>query len=504
MEIITGILSALSWEAIIANMAGVFLGIIFGVIPGLTAVTGIAILIPLTFGMPVMTGMSALLGVYVGAIYAGSVTAILVNTPGTAAAAATLLEGPALREKGFAGKALTMTTVASFLGGIFSCIALIVISPQLANLAMRFGPPEYFALALFGLSIVAGLSKGALLKGITAALVGLLISTIGTDPVTGTIRFTMGSTHLLNGLSFVPALIGLFAVSQVFIKIKEKDTLSGENPEVPSDKLTWKEFRANWKNILLSSIVGTFIGIIPATGSGTASYIAYDQVRRFSKKPDQFGKGTLEGIAATETANNAVTGGALIPLLTLGIPGDVVTAVILGGLMIQGLTPGPLLFQDHADTVYGMFTALILANVFMLLFGLLAVGLFVKVLRIPQGVLMPFIIVFCVLGGFAVNNSSFDVWIVLLFGVIGYLMVRFDFPLPPMLLALILAPLLESNFRRAMIMSGQDLSIFITRPICLLFLGITFLVILRSTYEEWKMHREMKKKPPQNGSSISA
>lgn len=485
MEILAGILSALSPEAIIANMAGVILGMVFGVIPGLTAVTGIAILIPLTFSMSVVTGMSALLGVYVGAIYAGSITAILINTPGTAAAAATLLEGPALREKGMAGKALTMTTVASFVGGLFSCIALIIISPQLAKLAMKFGPPEYFALALFGLSIVAGLSKGAMLKGITAALVGLLISTIGTDPVTGTIRFTMGNPNLLNGLSFVPALIGLFAVSQVFIKLIEKDCYA-EMPKVPKDKLTWREFKSNWKNILLSSVIGTFIGIIPATGSGTASYISYDQVRRISKHPEEFGKGTLEGIAATETANNAVTGGALIPLLTLGIPGDVVTAVILGGLMIQGLTPGPLLFVEHAETVYGMFTSLVLANIFMLIFGLLAIRLFVKVLRIPQGVLLPFIIVFCVLGGFAVNNSGFDVWVVLLFGLMGYVMMRLDFPLPAMLLALILAPLLESNFCRAMIMSGGNLSIFVTRPICLLFLVVTAIVLIRAAYEEIK------------------
>lgn len=488
MEIVSGILSALSFEAILANMFGVILGIIFGVIPGLTAVTGIAILIPLTFSMSVTTGMSALLGVYVGAIYAGSVTAILINTPGTAAAAATLLEGPALREKGMAGKALGMTTIASFVGGIISCVALVVISPQLANLAMEFGPPEYFMLALFGLSIVAGLSKGAMLKGITAALVGLLISTIGTDPVTGTIRFTMGTPYLLNGLSFVPALIGLFAVSQVFVKLQDKGCHEPV-PEVPKDKLTWKEFRSNWKSILVSSVVGTIVGIIPATGSGTASYIAYDQVRRISKNKDTFGKGTLEGIAATETANNAVTGGALIPLLTLGIPGDVVTAVILGGLMIQGLTPGPLLFVDHADTVYGMFTSLVLANIFMLIFGLLAIRLFVKVLRIPQGVLMPFIIVFCILGGYAVNNSGFDVWIVLLFGLLGFLMERMRFPLPPMLLALILAPLLESNFRRTMIMSGQDLSIFVTRPICLLFLVITVAVLGSSAYSEWKARR---------------
>ena len=492
MEFLSGIMAALSLEAIIANMAGVALGMIFGVIPGLTAVTGIAILIPLTFGMSTVTGMSALLGVYVGAIYAGSITAILINTPGTAAAAATLLEGPALREKGMAGKALTMTTVASFVGGIISCGALIVISPQLASLAMQFGPPEYFALALFGLSIVAGLSKGAILKGISAALVGLLVSTIGTDPVTGTIRFTFGSPDLLNGLSFVPALIGLFAISQVFIKLLDKNCVE-QVPEVPKDRLTWKEFRSNWKSIGLASAIGTLVGIIPATGSGTASYIAYDQARRFSKHPEEFGKGTLEGIAATETANNAVTGGALIPLLTLGIPGDVVTAVILGGLMIQGLTPGPLLFAEHADTVYGMFTSLLLANVFMLVFGLLAIRLFVKVLRIPQNVLLPLIIVFCVLGGYAVNNSGFDVWVVFFFGLLGYIMMRFDIPLPPMLLALILSPLLESNFRRAMVMSGNDLSVFVTRPISLLFIAITVIVLGFTIIEEIRKRRKAAK-----------
>lgn len=491
-EILTGILFALAPAALLANLAGVALGIVFGALPGLTATMGLALLIPLTFGMPPVVAFSALLGVYVGAVYAGSITAILVGTPGTAAAAAALLEGPALTRKGEAKKALTMTTVASVLGGIFSCIVLIFVSPQLAKVALTFGPPEYFALAVFGLSIVAGVSGKSLLKGIIAGLIGLFIATIGMDPIDGTNRFTLGNVNLLNGINVVPALVGLFAISEVLTRIEGKSEQLKSKFTNSSIGLKAADLKKNWFNILRSSAIGTFIGIIPATGSGVASFVAYNEAKRAAKDKESYGKGNIDGIAATESANSAVTGGALVPLLTLGIPGDVITAVMLGALMIQGLTPGPMLFTTNGDVVYGIFAALILANIFMLFLGLGATKIFPKLLRIPEGILMPVIVVLCILGSYSIANSMFDVFIMLLFGILGYIMLKVELPLAPLLLALILAPIAETNFRRSMLLSQQDLSIFFTRPISLVILSVTFLVIGKIALNEMKKFRKEK------------
>jgi len=351
--------SACSMEALVANFIGVALGIVFGALPGLTAVMGVALLIPLTFGFPAVIAFSALLGMYCGAIYAGSITAILVGTPGTAAAAATMLEGPKFTARGESLKALEMTTIASFIGGIFSCIVLATVAPQLAHFALDFSAPEYFSLGIFGLTIVATLSEGALLKGCIAALLGMLISMIGMDPLSGNLRMTFDSPDLINGVSLVPALVGLYALSQVLVTIE--DVFMGRKlstAEISRKGISLPDLWANRAALIRGSLFGTFIGIVPATGSGTASFAAYSETKRHSKHPELFGKGTLEGIAATESANNAVTGGALIPLLTLGVPGDVVTAIMLGALMIQGMTPGPLLFQEQGTLVYSIFIAL--------------------------------------------------------------------------------------------------------------------------------------------------
>lgn len=491
-DILAGILFAVAPVALLANLAGVALGIVFGALPGLTATMGLALLIPLTFGIPPVVAFSALLGVYVGAVYAGSITAILVGTPGTAAAAAALLEGPALTRKGEAKKALTMTTVASVLGGIFSCIVLIFISPQLAKVALTFGPPEYFALAIFGLSIVAGVSGKSLLKGVIAGLIGLFIATIGMDPINGTNRFTFGNVNLLNGINVVPALVGLFAISEVLTRIEGKSEQLKSKIGSSSIGLKASDLKKNWFNLLRSSAIGTFIGIIPATGSGVASFVAYNEAKRVAKDKESFGKGNIDGIAATESANSAVTGGALVPLLTLGIPGDVITAVMLGALMIQGLTPGPMLFTTNGDVVYGIFAALIIANIFMLFLGLGATKIFPKLLRIPEGVLMPIIVVLCILGSYSIANSMFDVLIMLFFGLLGYVMLKVELPLAPLLLALILAPIAETNFRRSMLLSQQDLTIFLTRPVSLVILVVTFLVIGKIALNEFKKVRNEK------------
>lgn len=485
--ILDGILSALSLNAILANLMGVVLGIIFGALPGLTAAMGVALLIPLTFGMPSVEAFSALLGMYCGAIYGGCITAILVGTPGTVSAAATMLEGPALTAKGESRKALDMATVASFIGGIFSALALVSVAPLLARAAMSFSAPEYFAVAVFGLTIVASLSQGQLVKGLISACLGLFFATIGLDPVTGDMRNTFDMPDLFNGLALVPVLVGLFAMSQVLNTVE--DVIRGvqlKSGAISKQGLTLRDLTSNAFNFLRSSVIGTAIGIIPATGVSAATFFAYSEARRHSKTPQLFGKGCLEGIAATESSNNAVCGGALIPLLTLGVPGDIVTAIMLGALMIQGLTPGPLLFIEHPVTVYGIFAAFIIANVLMLVCGLAAVRGANKITAIPSGVLMPIVVTLCVIGGFAVNNSTFDLCIVAVFGVLGYLMLKCRFPLPPLLLAMILEPIAESNFRRALSISHNDYAIFYTSPVVCVMLGLSALVLIKSFYDEYR------------------
>ena len=479
--------AACGFEALLANLLGVALGIVFGALPGLTAVMGVALLIPLTFGLPPVVAFSSLLGMYCGAIYAGSITALLVSTPGTAAAAATMLEGPRLTARGESLRALEMTTVASFIGGVFSCFILAGVAPQLARFALNFSAPEYFALGIFGLTIVATLSEGALLKGCIAACLGLLIAMVGMDPLTGNLRLTFDSANLINGVSLIPALVGLYALSQVFLTCEDifrGKRLSAVN--ISRKGISLAEIWANRSALLRGSLIGTFIGIVPATGSGTASFAAYSEAKRNSRHPEAFGKGAIEGLAATESANNAVTGGALIPLLTLGIPGDVVTAVILGALMIQGMTPGPLLFQEQGALVYSIFISLLLANVFMLVLGMASVRVFSKIVSIPGGILMPLVTTLCVVGGYALNNSNFDLGVMAVFGILGWIMTKASIPLAPLLLAMILSGIIETNVRRARSISDNDYTVFLTRPVCAVFLCISLFILFNLLRKEWK------------------
>lgn len=477
-DVLDGLIFAILPLAILANFLGVLLGIVFGALPGLTATMGLALLIPLTIGLDPIVAFSALLGVYVGSIYAGSITAVLIGTPGTAAAAAALLEGPALTKKGEAKKSLMMVTIASVIGGLFSCITLAVVAPQLARFALSFGPPEYFALALFGISIVAGVSGKSLVRGLIAGSIGLFIATIGIDPITGISRYTFDNVNLLSGIDIVPALVGLFAISEVLTRLENNNKTIKEKIIESKIGLKIVDLTRNWFNLLRSSVIGTFIGIIPATGSGVAGYVAYNEAKRASKEKEKWGQGNIDGLAATESSNSAVTGGALIPLLTLGIPGDVITAVMLGALMIQGLTPGPMLFTNNGDIVYGIFFSLIIANIFVLIVGLAGTKIFPKLLNIPENILMPIIVVLCILGSYAISNSMFDVIVMFVFGLLGYILLKFEIPLAPLLLALILAPILEKNFMRSILISNGDFSIFFTRPISLTVILVTLLVII--------------------------
>ena len=477
-------------ECLWAIFVGVFGGTVIGALPGLTATMGVALLIPLTFGMDPVIGLNMLIGIYVGGIYGGCISSILVKTPGTPASAATVLDGYPLAQKGQAMKALGMATIASGIGGLFSCVVLAFMAPALASMALKFGPVEYFSLAAFGLAIIASLSSD-ILKGILVGCLGMLLSCIGADPIGGVQRFTFGATGFADGIAFIPALIGLFAISEVMVQIEhifEKNEatikLSGSIP-------TFKETLACWKTLLRGSVIGTIVGIIPGTGSGTASWIAYSEAKRTSKHPERYGTGELDGVAATESANNAVCGGALVPLLALGIPGDSVTAVLVGGLMIQGLAPGPMLFAERPDVVIGIFTGSFLANIFMVIIGLLGVGLFAQVLKIPKRALVMSIVMFCVLGSYAINMNVTDLYTMLIFGVVGYFLQKYNFSLAAVCISLILGPLAEENLRLAYIANKGDLSVFVTRPISALFVFLTVFSLCWPVYREWKTGKKI-------------
>ncbi len=472
--------------SLLVLVLGVGSGIMVGSLPGLTATMGVALLVPLTFGMPPIAALLMLVGVYVGAIYGGSISAILLRTPGTPAAAATILDGFALAQQGKAGKALATSTIASFVGGVVSALALTFIAPQLATFALRFSSPEYFALALLGLTIIASISGDSVVKGLIAGMFGLLLSIMGMDPLTGYARFTFDNINLLNGISFVPVLIGLFAVSEALLSVEQILTKTTVDTKFSSQLLNWKEIRGiSWTSIK-SAIMGTFIGIIPGAGADIAAFVAYGEAKRSSKHPEKFGTGILEGIAAPEAGNNGVTGGAMVPLLTLGIPGDATTAVMLGALMMLGMRPGPMLFKENGDIVYAVFAGLLLANVFMLLYGLFGVKLFARILTVPRTLLTPIIFFLCIVGAYAINNSMFDVWVMMLFGVIGYIMQKLKFPISPIVLALILGPMAEGEFRRALMMSQGSLSIFFTRPISAVLLVVTALSIIQTVIKQRK------------------
>ena len=468
------------------------MGILFGCLPGLTASMGVALLIPLTFALPPLVSISAMLGVYVGGVYGGSLTAILISTPGTAIAAATLLEGPGLAKKGKAGKALSMTTIASTIGGLFSCIVLIVVAPQLAKFALKFGPTQYFALAFLGLSIVAGVSSGSIIKGLLAAVIGMLLSTIGQDPITGTIRSTFGFYQLLGGISVVPALIGLFAIPQALDQLEDivQGKILNYTANATDSFVSWAEIKNNTYNFIRSSVIGTAIGIIPGVGSGIAAFFSYSKCKQASKTPEKFGSGHLEGLASTETANNAVTGGALVPLLTLSIPGDVITAILFGGLMIQGVMPGPLLFQKQPVIINGIFVSLIYANIFMLILGLSSAKIISKILRIPANILMPVVIMFCVVGSYSINNSFFDVGMMTCFGFLGYGMKKAGLPAAPLLLGLLLSPIAETNLRRALAISKGDFSVFFTDPLSCALIVLGVLSIVKNIHMEMKIKKK--------------
>ncbi|RLA91229.1 MAG: C4-dicarboxylate ABC transporter permease [Deltaproteobacteria bacterium] len=491
-QFLVGISLMLTFKNIFFALLGITVGIIIGAIPGMTATMATALLVPLTFGMQPIPAIAMLLGVYKGGIYGGSISAILINTPGTPAASATVLDGYPMAQKGQAMKALKMALYASVMADSMSDIILILVAPPLAAIALRFGPPEVFSLVLFALTIIATVSGASLLKGLIAAAFGILFSTIGMDPIAGTPRFSFGYVDMIKGVGLIPMLIGLFAISEVLIQLEKKisdeikDIRVKESANPDDNRVTASEMKRCLRTIFRGTGIGTFLGAIPGIGSTLAAFLNYGMAQKASKHPERFGKGEIEGVAAAESGNSAVCGATLIPLLTLGIPGDIVTAVLLGAFMIQGLAPGPLLFKEHSDIIYALFVGLMVCNLGNLVIGSIGIRFFAKVLKVPSRILYPLILILCFVGTFAVNNSLFDVGAMFSFGLIGYIMRKFDYPLAPLLIAFVLGPMIETALRQGLIMSDGSFIIFLQRPISLSFLILTALSIFFFTYKRLK------------------
>ncbi len=457
------------------TFCGAFVGVFVGAMPGLSSIMGLSLMLPLTLKFDGSAGLLMLLGVFCGAIYGGSITAILIRTPGTANSAATVLDGYPLTEQGKAAQALGVSTLASTFGGLFSAVMLLWTAPLLSKVALSFTSPEYFSLAVFGLSMVTSLSSKNVTKGLISALIGLMLATVGMDALTGAKRFTFSSTYLLGGIAMVPVLIGLYAFSQGLVNIEKEDAQGARTSEkIRRTFPHWRVIKQIFPTLLRSSLIGTFIGAIPGTGGDIASWLAYNETKRWDKHPEEFGTGRLEGVAAPEAANNAVSGGALIPLLTLGIPGDAGTAVMLGALMMQGIVPGPLLFTNEKVKVYTIIVGLFVANIFMGLLGFCGIRLFSKVGDVPNKYLTPIVFAFCIVGTYALNNSVSDIFLMILIGFLAFLLSKLDYPMPPLILGLILGGTLEKNMQRSLLVSNGSFSIFVTRPISLLLLIVAF------------------------------
>ena len=457
---------------------GVFIGSVFAAIPGLSVILCVILFLPLTYRLSAIPGMMFLLGIYCAGGYGGSVSAILINTPGTPHAAATMLDGNPLSKKGRTKAALKIALYASTIGGIFSALMLLFLGPQVAKVAAMLGTAEYFMVCLFGLTIIAGVAGKSIIKGLISAGLGLLISCVGADPMTSYDRFTFGVNRLYLGLDLAICLIGLFALVEILSKAELKPAALRMDVKKFEDdgKITKEERKRMVLPIALSSLIGTMVGIIPGTGASEASWFSYNTAKNMSKHKEEFGNGSVEGIAAAEAANNAVTGATLIPLLTMGIPGDGTVAIMLSALMINGLNPGLSLFTTQGDIMYAIMIGLIFVNIFMLLQGKSLTKLFAKVVSIPQEILTPIIIIFCFAGAYSVNKSFFDVGVVLVFGALAWILKKLDFPSVPILLGMVLGKMTETNFRRALLLSDGSLSIFFESPIC-----IAFMVLITGT-----------------------
>jgi putative tricarboxylic transport membrane protein len=483
----------LTWQCMLSIFTGLLWGTIMGAIPGLGIVLAIAIGIPFTLMMNPVNAMAFLLAVYEGAIYGGSISAILIGAPGTPAAAATVFDGYPMCKKGQAGKALEIALYSSVIGNLFGEVTLILIAAQIAKVALKFGPPEKFSLIIFALTIIGSSSGRSLPKGLISATIGFMIAIVGTDEISGSFRFTFGTLELQSGIGLIPLLVGIFAVSELIV-IAESRTgqveavlTKSDNPD--DNRFSIGELKKELRTIFESSALGVFFGCLPGLGSTVAAFISYGNAQRRSKDPDSFGKGNPTGVAAAESGNNAVAGGALVPTITLGIPGDIANSVLLGAFMLHGLRPGPELFTKHPVETYAIFLTLIVSSFMLFFIGKAGIKLFVRFLNITKQTLIPVVLLFCFVGTYSVSTSIFDLGLMVFFGVVGYFLRKFKIPLTPFLIAYVLEPIAEAEFMRSIIISDGDPSIFLTRPISLAFIILMVLSVGFTIY-----HR--KKHPP--------
>ncbi len=477
-EILTGLFS---FQTLIALVVGVCGGTLIGCLPGLSASMGVALLLPITYSMDTIPAMVMLTAIYTCAIYGGSISAILIHTPGTPSSAATALDGYTMTLKGKGLQAVGYSTYSSMVGGVISAIALFTISPALSLLSLKFSSAEYFFIAIFGLTIIASVAADNIVKGLAAGALGLVIACVGADPLTGYARFTFGTQALQSGINFVPALIGLFSVSQVMIT--SETIFHQEKKEFAATKgRFWpnlKEVAKTLPTVIKSSIIGVFIGILPGAGGDIASWVAYNLAKSTSKEPETFGKGNPIGICASEAANNAVTGGSMIPLLTLGVPGSAVASILLGGFLIQGMQPGRELFTTGAVNTYSIIVGFTIANILMGLFGAFVSKHLIKATLVPSAIMTPVIVVLSVVGSFAINRNLFDVYVMVFFGLIGYVMVKSHFSTAGIVLALVLGNMAEIGYRQSVIMAkGNVLAYFLGRPICLVLIALIVISLL--------------------------
>ena len=463
MEALLGGLYALADpQLLVLIFAATLAGVIIGALPGLNATTGAALLLPFTTT------------IYCAATFAGAITAILINTPGTSASATTCLDGYPLAQRGEAGRALGMATVSSTLGGIVSVVCLMAAAPVMARAAYNFAPPEYFALTVFGLSMLATIGDGSPIKNLIAGAIGVLAATVGKDLLTTVERFTFGMSELTEGIGFVPVMIGLFGISELLVQA-DRLTVKRRLIIMKAVKLpTRADYKKVWKTILRSSGIGTFIGILPAEGATVASMIGYNEARRWSKTPEEFGKGSIEGIAGSEAANNSATGGAMVPTLALGIPGSPTAAVILAGLMVHGLQPGPTMFTEQAEFAFAIFWAMLFVNVLFIFVGLFGAKVFARITFVPVQILWPIVFTFSIVG---LDQSFLDVWIAIGSGILGYFMRRFGYSVVPLAIGLILGGMLEKRLGQSLIMLDDQWWLMFTRPLSLLFFALTFLAL---------------------------
>ena len=468
---------------------GTIVGIIFGAIPGLTSTMAVALFLPITYTLGAAAGISLLVALFIGGTSGGLISAILLKIPGTPSSVATTFDGGPMMEKGEGAKALGAGIVFSFLATILSIVALVFIAPTLAKIALSFGPHEYFAIAIFSLTLIITLATGSMVKGIFSGVIGFVFSTVGIAPVDAITRFTFGRTELNGGFEILTVLIGLFAISEVIkvaesVKHEQEATIVQVSMKnIKGFGFSMQEFFGQGWNWFRSSLIGIGIGILPGIGAGTSNIVAYTVAKNQSRHPEKFGKGIIDGVVAPESANNAGIGGAMIPLLTLGIPGDAVTAVMLGGFMIHGIQPGPLLFTTQGVLVYTIFAALLLSAVMMLVCEFYGLRIFVRLLAVPKHILLPIILVLCVVGAFGLGNRIFDIWTILLFGMVGYGFVKMGIPQPPFIIGFILGPMAETNLRRGLMLSDDNFMGFLTAPISGSFLVLSVAAVLWHIYQ---------------------